>query len=220
MYEELMKKIKEIKSDIIYKLYLYKNNSYFNLFFYDIIDMLDNKNDTIFKCYELINRNYDSYQIIYKTLTDICININVEEKIYTNYINSLFYQLTHLDANNIIKNVALNNKLDNLLIKSYCSIVKVSYEKYIKKQYEMYISSGVINCIDASNDNVSFVYNDEKINDVIVLKNIYTMKDVKILAQICSNIRLKGIDNIIVAIEYCIRIIDYQDDLLINSLKT
>jgi len=214
IYTNLTRKIGKIKDNILTKLYLYKNDSYFNLFFYDIIENLDN----VMSNEKFINLdNYDEYQLIFYILIDICGNVNVEKEIYINCINKLFYQLTH---NNIDGNI-INTQTDNLLLyKGCCSIVMIFYEESIIKRYSMNIDIDVINCNDCSSDEVYFEYLGITIEGRIKPKYIYTMNDVKILAQMCNPLFIsEQVDNNKIIIEYCIRIINYQDDSLINSSK-
>jgi len=218
--EKLIRVIKEMKNNILKKLYPYKDNSYFNLFFYDIAKKLDGI-VLWFRYEELMKSNRcNEYSIICKMLIDICINIDIKKETYINYINNLIYQLTHFNLDNdIINDIIVQS--DNLLEADYCSIVTISYKEHIVKQYTMYIDIDIINCVDYSDDLINFKYIGNTIKGMIKAKNIYTINDTKILNIMCSYwynpIRTHGYE---IIIEYCIRIINYQDGLLIYTLIT
>jgi len=238
---------KNIIKRVLNKLKKHKNDSYFNIYFYKLIDYVLTK-QALLEC--LQNKQpfcdnskvkYYEYMYIYDilsvsfmfiispdnivTLSTLASNKDKETDIL-DFIKKFFYELVEYKKD---FNIILNRedygfeKLEWTYITNTqgYSIICTSNGK-IRKKYCLDIDSSVINCIDNSNDEVEFKYNGDvdTIFDKIKNKKQYTKNDVKILNALLNVIfsLSKKDEYILKLVNYCISIINHNKQFIQDIL--
>lgn len=221
----VIEKYKEVLNKVLAILRPYRNDSYFNIYFYNMIEKL--KGYVINRdIWGIINLDSDiviidgyEYMFIYDFLCNSCLyssnilSIDIQAK--EQYLINTFYELTHRNVTEGILNRFSYGfecfYTRGVLYQCASLEYKLTYVKNkLVKEYclILMIDEDVVNCIDNSNDNVGFIIDDRCNVNKFIPKKQYNKNDINILYKLVNG---SNMNNILYLLDYCVEIIKYKD---------